>query len=133
MNTILQTDTPGKDRRVLVVDDSAVSRKMLERKLDQLGFNVTAVEDGAKALEHSRNAPPAAVVTDIHMPNLDGFQLCRALRMDPTTSTVVVVVTSANDIEEADRKRAHEVGAAAIVSRTGMLQEVIAALLDAVR
>jgi len=113
---------------VLVVDDSAVSRKFLERKLTQLGYDVFAVEGGALALERTRVVVPSAIVTDLRMPDMDGFDLCRAVRVDPALSLVAVIVTSANEISESERQTAREAGASAMVTRTATLQELICAL-----
>ena len=98
--------------RVLVVDDSAVSRRFLERRLAQLGYDVVAVEGGAQALERARATPPSAIVTDLHMPIMDGFDLCRAIRRDPALSSVTVIVTSASEVDELDLQKAREAGAA---------------------
>ena len=118
--------------RVLVVDDSAVSRKFLERKLAHLGYNVAAVEGGAQALERARAAPPSVIVTDLHMPIMDGYDLCRAVRCDPALSSVIVIVTSASEVDALDLQKARDAGAAAIVPRTALLQEVLSALSNAI-
>ncbi len=120
---------PGAGRRVLVVDDDAVQRKLLTLRLGSLGFRVETAGDGAEALERARAAPPDAIVSDVFMPRLDGFALCLAVRGDPRLAGIPVVLLSSVYVEEADRALRLEVGANAWVDRRPDYQEAIAALL----
>jgi signal transduction histidine kinase/DNA-binding response OmpR family regulator len=85
--------------RVLVADDNSDMRDYLARLLAK-DFVVEAVPDGAQALELAKSCPPDLVLTDVMMPNLDGFGLVRELRADPRTSAVPVVILSARAGEE---------------------------------
>jgi PAS domain S-box-containing protein len=85
---------------VVIVDDNADMRTYLARILGQQ-WNVRTFDDGAQALQGIRVALPDAVVTDVMMPNLDGFGLLRALRADPRTSDVPIVMLSARAGESA--------------------------------
>jgi CheY-like chemotaxis protein len=69
--------------RVLVVDDSPTHRRLLERLLGGAGHEVVAAPNGVAALELLEVQPVDAVVSDVKMPLMDGFQLCRTLRRDP--------------------------------------------------
>jgi DNA-binding response OmpR family regulator len=71
------------------------------RHLLQGRYNVVTVDDGQTALEAARSSVPDLVVSDIMMPGLDGFALLRALRGDPKTNLVPVVLLSARAGEEA--------------------------------
>jgi signal transduction histidine kinase len=86
--------------RVLVVDDDADTRGYLCTALGAQ-FAVEAVCDGRVALDAARRAPPDLVLTDVMMPNLDGFGLLRALRADERTRAIPVVMLSARASEEA--------------------------------
>jgi CheY-like chemotaxis protein len=121
---------PGENLRVLIADDSLIQRKLLERRLLRLGFQVIAAEDGQQALELARESAPHAVITDIVMPAMDGFALCRAIRTDPQLRTIPVLVTSTTDHDERERQMAAEAGATAFIKRTPTFQEVIAVLLE---
>jgi DNA-binding response OmpR family regulator len=81
--------------RVLVVDDNADVRAHLVRLLRRQGWSVRAVGDGREALASALADPPDLLLTDVMMPGLDGFELVRALRADPVTRTLPVVVLSA--------------------------------------
>jgi len=66
--------------RVLVVEDDAAVRRMLERSLAAEGFEVTAAADGGAALALAEAAAPDLVVLDVAMPGLSGFEVCRRRR-----------------------------------------------------
>jgi two-component system OmpR family response regulator len=83
--------------RVLVVDDEPEMRAMLDTVLRRAGLDVELAADGQVALEAALARPPALVITDIVMPRLDGWQLCRRLRAEPATAAVPVVFLSARN------------------------------------
>jgi len=91
------TTAPG---RVLVVDDNADMRAYLTRLL-QRHWTVEAVGDGEAALEAVRQRPPDLVLSDVMMPGRGGFELLRALRADPHTARIPVVMLSARAGEDA--------------------------------
>jgi signal transduction histidine kinase len=85
--------------RVLVADDNADMRAYLARLLRER-WTVEAVADGAQALSAARAHRPDVILTDVMMPNLDGFGLLRALRDDPRTAGISVIMLSARAGEE---------------------------------
>jgi diguanylate cyclase (GGDEF)-like protein len=85
--------------RILLADDNSDMRDYVRRLLAQQ-WEVEAVADGVQALEAARRNPPDLVLTDIMMPNLDGFGLLRALRLDDRTRTTPVIMISARAGEE---------------------------------
>ncbi|WP_438041736.1 ATP-binding protein [Sorangium sp. So ce128] len=89
----------GPSARVLLADDNADMRMYVRRILDAR-WTVEAVSDGAAALEIARRSPPDLLVADVMMPGLDGFGLLRALRADPATRGVPVIMLSARAGEE---------------------------------
>ena len=92
--------TAGPDApRVLIADDNADMREYMVRLLGA-DYQVTAVADGLAALEAARSDAPDLVLTDVMMPGLDGFGLLAALREDPATLHVPVVMVSARAGEE---------------------------------
>ena len=90
----------GGGARVLVAEDNPDLRGFLARLLAR-HYAVTAVPDGAAALRAARLQPPDLVLTDVMMPGLDGFGLIEALRADPATATIPVIMLSARAGEEA--------------------------------
>ncbi len=85
--------------RVLVADDNADMRQYIERLLRER-YVIEAVPDGEAALAAVRERRPDLIVTDVMMPRLDGFGLLRALRDDPITKTIPIIVLSARAGEE---------------------------------
>ncbi len=116
---------------VLVADDDDVQRHLLLLRLRQLGYEVTAAADGQAALDAALVDPPDAVISDVLMPGLDGFKLCQALRGDERFANVHVILTSAAYVEDADRELATASGADVLIERTPELDEVLAALSEA--
>jgi signal transduction histidine kinase len=92
--------SPTSGARILVADDNADMREYLVRLLAPK-WVVDAVGDGQAALESALERPPDLVLSDVMMPRMDGVALLRALRADPRTSTVPVVLLSARAGEEA--------------------------------
>jgi PAS domain S-box-containing protein len=90
---------PGAPR-VLLADDNADMREYLQRLL-RPGYLVTTVTDGQAALEAVRSRPPDLVISDVMMPRLDGLGLVAALRADPRTADVPVLLLSARAGQEA--------------------------------
>ena len=96
--------------RVLVADDDADIRDLVQFKLTQSGFDVAAVGDGQTALEAVLADPPDLLVLDLMMPRLTGIEVCQALRSDDRTATVPVIMLTAK-AQEADVTRGFGVGA----------------------
>ena len=90
----------GERPLVLVVDDHPVNQEVLVRQLDLLGVAADTAEDGVEALEAWQARPYAAVLADIHMPRMDGYEFARRLRVveaerhDNQARTPVVAVTA---------------------------------------
>jgi signal transduction histidine kinase/CheY-like chemotaxis protein len=90
----------GTAARVMVADDNADMRDYLERLLST-DYEVITAADGEEALEAARGLQPDLLLTDVMMPRLDGFGLLGALRSDPRTETIPVIMLSARAGEEA--------------------------------
>ncbi|MDZ7958624.1 MAG: ATP-binding protein [Aulosira sp. DedQUE10] len=91
---------PPVSARILLADDNADMRDYVKRLLSQ-HYNVEAVADGLAALSAARERMPDLVLTDVMMPGLDGFGLLQALRADPQTRKVPIILLSARAGEEA--------------------------------
>ncbi|MEO0557590.1 MAG: ATP-binding protein [Bacteroidota bacterium] len=85
---------PDDVPRVLVVDDNADLRQLVRRHLDDR-YAVVEAADGAEALEQARERVPDAIVSDVMMPVMDGLELVQALRTDPETDFVPVLLLTA--------------------------------------
>ena len=102
--------------RILVVDDVPVVLAALRMRLEQEGFTVLVARDGVEALEQVREAHPDLMVLDLMLPRLSGERVCQALRADPRTRALPIVVLSAR-ASDTERLRALAAGADAFLSK----------------
>src|SRR6266404_6029746 len=101
----------GKSRRIMVVDDDPVQLRLVTYQLEAAGFRVSTASSGEAALALAREAPPDAIVSDVLMPGMDGFELCLRLRRDDALARIPVLLLSFQYIERADVELARRVGA----------------------
>jgi CheY-like chemotaxis protein len=85
--------------RILLVDDSETVLFVLQTALEE-HFDVETAPDGASGLERARQSHPDLVVTDSLMPGLDGLGLLKALKADPTTQTIPVIVLTSEELTD---------------------------------
>ena len=124
--------------KVLVADDNRTNRRILEEMLKRWEMNCTSVAEGEDALialssALEARAPYELVLTDLHMPNMDGFELIERIRQRPELSAaIIIMLTSAG--HRGDGTRCHELGIAAYLLkpiRQSELREAIARVLGA--
>ena len=101
---------------VLIADDDADILSLVKAVLERSGYEVAAASDGAEALASVRARKPDLAVLDIAMPEVDGLEVLRRLRADPTTSELPVVLLSAR-AQEADVERGFAIGASAYLKK----------------
>jgi CheY-like chemotaxis protein len=90
---------------------------MIEALVQARGYGVTAVESGSKAIELALADPPDLILLDLMLPGqFDGFEVCRRIRAESTTSAIPVVVISALDDDDS-RSRAIQAGASAYYTK----------------
>src|SRR5262245_53713468 len=96
----MDTPTTVAPSKILVVDDEAPIREMLRDVLVAAGYVVVTAADGREALPMTLTDKPDLIVSDIRMPRLDGLTLCKALRVNPETKSVpVLMLTNYNTSE----------------------------------
>ena len=100
--------------RVLVVDDSLNTRDIEKDVLEAHGYHVTLAEDGVDGLAKARNNQFDAILTDVEMPNMDGFTLTAALREEENYRDVPIIIITSRQKEE-DQRRGIQVGADAYI------------------
>ncbi|MBC7978682.1 MAG: response regulator, partial [Myxococcales bacterium] len=115
----------GRGRRLVVADDDPMQLKLAMFRLSRLGFVVEAVADGREALAAIRRRAPDVVVSDVMMPELDGFGLAMAVRQDPALRAVPVLLVTSSYVDPADRELARRAGANDLVQRTPELAELL--------
>ncbi len=110
---------------ILVVDDSKTDRILLTKVLESGRYEVITAVDGKNALEMIRSDAPNMIITDIMMPVMDGFQLCREVKQDPTLMNIPLVFYTASYGEKDDEALAMRMGAAAFIRKPEEPKEII--------
>jgi DNA-binding response OmpR family regulator len=108
--------------RVLLVDDEANLRHALTYALRQEGYDVAAAADGEEGIRLFHQAPPDAVILDVMLPGIDGYEVCRRIRRE---SDVPVIMLTARD-QEIDRIVALEIGADDHIGKPFSTRELVA-------
>jgi len=85
---------------ILLVDDDPVITRLLEVNFRLVGFRVASVSRGDVALERARAVPPSAIVLDVMLPGLGGYEVCRQMRLVPDLAHVPVVFLTARPPDE---------------------------------
>ena len=101
---------------ILVVDDTKDSRELFVEYLRMTGFETAQAASGREALDKAADLRPAAIVMDLEMPEMDGWEATRRLKADERTRAIPVVALSAHVMEGA-RKQATEAGCAGFLSK----------------
>jgi signal transduction histidine kinase/CheY-like chemotaxis protein len=111
---------------VLLVDDDRASLDLMVAYLEGSGLRLERATDGVEALRLTRELRPAALVLDIRMPRLDGWQVLDRLQVDPDTADIPIVVASVVD----DRARGLALGAVAYLQKPVSRDDLLTALAD---
>ena len=101
---------------VLVVDDNPLNAKLTKLALHDRGFDVTSVGSASEALQLLRTYTPAAILMDLQLPDMDGFQLTRVLKNDPSTRGIIVIALTAYAMK-GDERRAYDAGCDGYISK----------------
>ncbi|MDD5629462.1 MAG: response regulator transcription factor [Elusimicrobia bacterium] len=105
------TEGPALRYKIQLVDDEEDFRKMLRSFLRKAGHTVSDEASAREALLAAVDSPPDIVISDVQMPGMDGFELCRRLRAEPRTAAVPVVLMSGASKEERDQLEGFALGA----------------------
>ena len=100
----------------MVVEDSNTQRILIAEFLQSHAFKVLAVKDGAEALKSLQKVQPDLIVLDVEMPNLNGYEVCRRLKANPSTQNLPIIFCSSNSTE-AGRYWGLKIGAEAYISK----------------
>ena len=112
--------------RILVVDDQRANVEMLAGVLEGRGYAVTRAFGAEAALEQVRQAPPDLVISDILMPGMDGYELCRRVRSAPETALLPIILVTSVGAEQNERVKGLEAGADDFLSKPVYWEELFA-------
>jgi len=95
--------------KILLVEDNEMNRDMLSRRLQRRGYSVVNAEDGEKGLLLARSEAPDLILMDISLPAMDGWEVTRLLRANPSTHHIPIIALTAH-AWVTDRDKAFEAG-----------------------
>ena len=119
------SNTDLKGARILLVDDTPANLSVLCQLLESEGCNISMAPNGPAALKVATQAPPDLILLDVVMPDMDGYEVCRRLKQDTTTSAIPVLFITAQDLSE-DILTGFEVGGLDYIIKPFRAQEVLA-------
>ena len=117
----------GKSPQILIVDDDPNHRAMMSHLLLQIGCLVVEASDGMEGLESAVDFCPDAILLDLEMPNLDGFEFIQHLKANASIRNIPIIIVSAN-VFESDRERSLAAGAQAFLPKPLQLNDLFQAL-----
>jgi two-component system chemotaxis sensor kinase CheA len=128
-SALVDTPVPKQKKRILIVEDSLTTRELECSILEAHGYEVDTAIDGLDALNKVQSQPYDLVLSDLDMPRLEGFELCKRIRENPDLKDLKVVIVTSLSREE-DKRRGIEVGAHAYIVKSTFDQ---ASLIDTVK
>jgi two-component system cell cycle response regulator DivK len=95
--------------KVLYIEDNKDNMTLVRRVLEVEGYEVIGAENGAEGLAKARSLRPDLVITDINLPDIDGYEITETLKKETRTAHIPVIAMTANVMKK-DREQVHEVG-----------------------
>ncbi len=124
VDSVLSKSKFKSNRLVMVVDDSKIILRIVEKGLAEAGFKVITAENGQKALDLLDDIQPDLILTDIEMPDVNGFEFCQAIHMNPELSSVPIVAMSTKT-DRGYMKRMLQNGASAFLCKPFNIDELV--------
>ena len=117
--------TEDNKGNILIVDDTPENLQVLSATLSDQGYKIRGVINGKMAIRAARSSSPDLILLDIKMPEMDGYEVCTQLKVDPKTSEIPVIFISALD-EVLDKVTAFQVGGVDYITKPFHVAEVLA-------
>ncbi len=119
-----------KTVNIIIVDDNNDNLNLLTTVLNEAGYGVRTAKNGSAALELARRTPPGLVITDILMPVMDGFELCRSWKADARLKRIPLIFYTATYTDPRAQRFALSLGADRFVIKTGKIDVLEAAVRE---
>jgi two-component system cell cycle response regulator len=105
-----------QQKRILVIDDDAMNREVMEAFLQAEKYSVNLAYDGQQGISKATEWLPNLIILDIRMPDMTGFEVCEKLKQESKTAHIPIMIVSGFDAQE-DHDRGIAVGAAGFLTR----------------
>ena len=119
--------------RIMIVDDDEQHLNLLRMLLETYNFEVISARNGAEALERARQNPPELIVTDILMPVMDGYSLCRRWKSDDQMKDIPLVFFTGTFIDPEDKKFALNLGAERFIVKPADSGTLVDVLMEVIK
>jgi CheY-like chemotaxis protein len=110
---------------VLVVDDEWINRELIEGVLSVFDYQVLLANGGDAALKLLNHEQPDLIVMDVRMPGMDGYELCQAVKSNPQTAHIPVIMITALELNDEERQKIADAGASDVVSRMKITKALV--------
>ena len=117
-------DAGSTQKEILVIESDSKTAGLLKQELEKYYFQVRIAPDGKRGLAEAQSAPPALIISELILPELDGWTLCESLKTHPKTKAVPLLIITMLGQEE-NRLRGLELGADDYMSKPFSLKEVV--------
>jgi DNA-binding response OmpR family regulator len=124
MNNPMAGDTDTTQKEILVIEGDSNTAALLKQELEKYYYRVRIASNGKKGLAEAQTAPPSLIISELILPELDGWTLCRLLKSDPKTKAVPLLILTILGQEE-NRLRGLELGADDYMTKPFSLKEVV--------
>ncbi len=116
-------------KTILVADDESHILHVVSLKLQNAGYRILTARDGREALEIAQNEHPDLIITDYHMPELSGLELCRRLKAQQATSNIPAIMLTARGycLDDADTEKS---GILCMISKPFSPRQLLATVND---
>ncbi len=111
---------------VLIIEDDIAARRLYADILSQAGFDVAEAHNGLQAVEKAHDLAPDVIVTDLGLPGIDGYELCRRLQRSERTARTPIVAITGRYFSAADVARAHREGCHAVLIKPFVGEDLVA-------
>ena len=127
LDVVKSSRQESRMRTVLIVEDTPSEMALISHYLHEFGYFVISAETGKEALNKAISQKPDVILTDVVMPGMSGFELCRSLKKNPATENVPIVICSSKNLE-IDRLWGMKQGADAYLTKPFTQEQLIRVL-----
>ncbi|MEO0102148.1 MAG: response regulator [candidate division WOR-3 bacterium] len=123
---------PATKKRILLVEDEVNLRELMKFRLEEAGYEVLTAGDGLMAVSLARTQKPDVILLDLMLPKLDGYTVCRLLKMNDITKEIPIIMITARTGSQ-DRERGLEMGADAYIPKPADMPTLLAKISEVTR